>query len=93
MTEEQPAGTTLPAGATAPADPVSPFDALDDYLAVPRVTGLVLSPDGERLVCSVQTLSHDQTKYVTALWDVDPSSRRPPRRLTRSADGESSPAP
>jgi dipeptidyl aminopeptidase/acylaminoacyl peptidase len=69
-----------------------PFAALDDYLAIPRVTGLVLSPDGSRLVCSVQMLAADRTSYVTGLWDVDPLGERPARRLTRSTNGESSPA-
>jgi dipeptidyl aminopeptidase/acylaminoacyl peptidase len=68
------------------------FDDLDAYIAAPRVTGLVLSPDGTRLACSVQTLSDDSAKYVTALWDVDIDGAREPRRLTRSVNGESSPA-
>lgn len=68
------------------------FDDLDAYIAAPRITGLVLSPDGTRLACSVQTLSDDRAKYVTALWDVDPAGARDARRLTRSVKGESSPA-
>ena len=68
------------------------FSSLDDYLAIPRVTALVLSPDGERLVCAAATLSSDRTKHVTSLWEIDPQGRRPARRLTWSPDGESSPA-
>ncbi|MGH8891624.1 MAG: hypothetical protein ACRDV3_17925, partial [Acidothermaceae bacterium] len=68
------------------------FHDLDSYLAIPRVAGLVLSPDGSRLVCPVQMLSSDRTSYITALWDVDPRGSRPARRLTHSAKGESSPA-
>ena len=64
------------------------FDDLDSYLALPRLSGLVLSPDGTRLVTSVQTLDPKSTKYVTALWEVDPSGENPARRLTRSAKGE-----
>ena len=49
------------------------FDDLDSYLAIPRLSGLALSPDGSRLVTSVQTLDPKSTKYVTALWEIDPS--------------------
>src|SRR5450759_1424501 len=62
------------------------FD-LDYFLALPRAAGLALSPDGNRLVTSVGTLNPDRTKYVTALWELDPSGVRPPRRLTRSEAG------
>src|SRR5664280_8001 len=67
------------------------FD-LDYFLALPRAAGLALSPDGNRLVTSVGTLNPDRTKYVTALWELDPSGVRPERRLTRSAAGEAAPA-
>ena len=33
----------------------------------------------------------DRTRYVTALWEIDPTGERPSRRLTRSAKGERSP--
>ncbi len=36
----------------------------------------------------MQTLNPKRTKYVTALWEVDPAGERPARRLTRSAKGE-----
>ncbi len=64
------------------------FDDLDSYLALPRLSGLVLSPDGTRLVTAVQTLDPRSTAYVTALWEVDPAGVAPARRLTRSAKGE-----
>jgi dipeptidyl aminopeptidase/acylaminoacyl peptidase len=67
---------------------VTPFTDLDSYIALPRLSGLVLSPDGTRLVTAVQTLDPKSTKYVTALWEVDPTGERPARRLTRSAKGE-----
>lgn len=71
------------------ADPFAdPFADLDAYLAIPRLGGLVLSPDGTRLVTGVATLDPDRTRYVTALWEVDPAGERPARRLTRSAKGE-----
>jgi dipeptidyl aminopeptidase/acylaminoacyl peptidase len=81
-----------PTESPASRNPANPFDDLDDFFAIPRIAGLVLSGDGERLVCPVQTLSADRQRYQTALWEVDPRGVRPPRRLTRSAAGESSPA-
>ncbi|WP_163275688.1 S9 family peptidase [Cellulomonas iranensis] len=79
--------TTTPGG-----DTPTPFHDLDAYVALPRLSGLVLSPDGERLVTAVQTLDRKRTAYVTALWEVDPHGERPARRLTRSAKSESSAA-
>lgn len=69
----------------------SPFD-LEHYNDLPRVEGLVLSPDGRRLVTTVAGLSADRKKFVTSLWEIDPAGDREPRRLTRSAEGESAPA-
>ena len=68
------------------------FHDLDDYVAIPRLSGLVLTKDGTRLVTGVATLDSKRTKYVTALWEVDPEGVNQPRRLTRSAKGESSAA-
>lgn len=67
------------------------YTDLDDYLALPRVSGLALSPAGDRLVTVVATLDKDATKYVSALWEVDPTGERPARRLTRSTKGEGGP--
>ncbi len=64
------------------------FD-LDHYLTIPRIGGLALSPDGSRLVSPVAVVSPDGKKFVTALWEIDPRGEREPRRLTRSAPGES----
>jgi dipeptidyl aminopeptidase/acylaminoacyl peptidase len=72
------------------ATPPSPFHDLDAYVALPRMSGLALSPDGSRLVTAVSTLDAKRTRYLTALWEVDPEGVRPARRLTRSAKGESS---
>ncbi|HEX2029678.1 MAG TPA: S9 family peptidase [Nitriliruptorales bacterium] len=63
------------------------FD-LDRFLALPRLSGLTLSLDGERLVVSVAEPSEDGTRFVSALWEVDPSGERPARRLTRPGRGE-----
>ncbi|HEY7176922.1 MAG TPA: S9 family peptidase [Micromonosporaceae bacterium] len=67
----------------------TPFHDLEAYIALPRVGGLVLSPDGSRLITSVATLDPKKVRYVNALWEVDPAGVRPARRLTRSAKGES----
>ena len=75
--------------AAEPTPPPTPFHDLDAYVALPRMSGLALSPDGTRLVTAVQTLDAKRTRYVTALWEVDPAGDRPARRLTRSAKGES----
>lgn len=68
----------------------TPFHDLDAYVALPRVSGLALAPDGSRLVTTVATLNPERTQYVTALWELDPTGERPARRLTRSTKGESS---
>ncbi|TAL19062.1 MAG: S9 family peptidase [Frankiales bacterium] len=67
------------------------YTDLDAYLALPRITGLALSPAGDRLVTVVATLDKDATAYVSALWEVDPAGERPARRLTRSTKGEGGP--
>ncbi len=66
----------------------TPFHDLDSFVDLPRGSGLVLSPDGSRLVTAVQTLDPKRTTWVSALWEVDPTGARPARRLTRSAKGE-----
>ena len=70
----------------------TPFSRLADFIALPRVAGLALSRDGRRLAIGVQTLDPERKKWQSALWEVDPEGRRPARRLTRSAPGESAPA-
>jgi dipeptidyl aminopeptidase/acylaminoacyl peptidase len=66
----------------------TPFHHLETYIDLPRVGGLALSPDGARLVTTVQTLNPKRTAFVTAVWEVDPTGAAPARRLTRSAKGE-----
>jgi dipeptidyl aminopeptidase/acylaminoacyl peptidase len=67
----------------------TPFHDLEQYIALPRTSGLALSRDGSRLVTAVATLDAKRTTYMTALWEVDPAGERPARRLTRGAKGES----
>ena len=69
----------------------NPF-SLDAYTAIPRVNGMLLSPDGGRLVLQVQTLAPDGARFVTSLWGMPADGSAPARRLTFSEKGESSPA-
>src|SRR2546423_5049069 len=64
------------------------FD-LDLFLSMPRLSGLALWPAGDRLVTEVATIGPDGKKFVSALWEVDPTGSREARRLTWSAEGES----
>ena len=72
------------------ADTPTPFGDLTDFVAIPRVGALRLSPDGSWLAATVQTLSADRKKYLTSIWRIDPQGG-PARRLTRSAEGEGNP--
>jgi dipeptidyl aminopeptidase/acylaminoacyl peptidase len=81
MPDEQPASGPAP----------DPYADLAAWVALPRASGLALSPDGRRLVTTVATLDPKGTRSVRALWEVDPTGERPAGRLTRSAKGESSP--
>jgi dipeptidyl aminopeptidase/acylaminoacyl peptidase len=67
------------------------FTDLGQFMALPRLAGLAVSPDGDRLVTAVSEPSPDGKKYHSALWEIDPGGERPARRLTRSARGESRP--
>ncbi|WP_125130298.1 alpha/beta fold hydrolase [Microbacterium sp. 10M-3C3] len=69
--------------------PPTAFDSLDDYIALPRIEALALSPDGARVVLTVATLTKDATGYERSLWEVAVDGSGAPRRLTRSAKGES----
>ncbi|MGN9841796.1 alpha/beta fold hydrolase [Nonomuraea sp. H19] len=66
---------------------MSAFNDIRDYVAIPRVLSLRLSPDGSRLVSVVQSLNPDGKSYGTALWAIPLDGE--PYRLTRSAKGES----
>ena len=92
MTSSGESGPGLRLVQSAPEDDVprltTSFHDLDEYVRLPRMSGLVLSPDGSRLVTMVSTL-HDDAKTHTALWEVYPTRARSARRLTRSAQGES----
>jgi dipeptidyl aminopeptidase/acylaminoacyl peptidase len=68
--------------------PETPFHDMGHYLAIPRVSGLTLSPDGTRLVTTVSTLNGKGTEFASALWEIDPAGRKQARRITRSSKGE-----
>ena len=65
-----------------------PF-TFDRFMAMPRLSALKLSPDGRRLVVAVSRPDVEGKKMKTALWQVDTAGRAKPRRITRSAAGES----
>ncbi|KHK95651.1 peptidase S9 [Microbacterium mangrovi] len=65
------------------------FDSLDDYIALPRVEALALSPDGRHAVLTVATLNAKKTGYDRALWRIAADGSPGAVRLTRSAKGES----
>jgi dipeptidyl aminopeptidase/acylaminoacyl peptidase len=74
---------------------VTPFHDLHDYMALPRLTGLRLAPDGSWLAASVSALSADGRTFKPSIWRIPagPGQPRPrPTRLTRSAEGEDNPA-
>ena len=89
------AGSLGPSGAA----PVTPFEDLHSYIAIPRVTGLRLSPDGTWLAATVQQPDPDGKKYSTSIWRIPADGGPPPAgasaqpiRLTQSAQGEDGPA-
>ncbi|HMH93330.1 MAG TPA: hypothetical protein VK586_19880, partial [Streptosporangiaceae bacterium] len=71
---------------------MSAFTDLTAFAAVPRLTGIRLSPDGTWLAIGVQTVAGEPAKYVSSIWRVDATrADARPARLTRSAEGESGP--
>jgi dipeptidyl aminopeptidase/acylaminoacyl peptidase len=73
---------------------VTSFDDLRDFVAMRRLTGLRLSPDGGWLAATVQELSPDGKKFISSIWRIGTGhadASQPAVRLTRSAEGESSP--
>ncbi len=67
------------------------FADLAAYVALPHVQGLAVSADGRRLVAAVQQPDATGSRYVSALWEI-PLAGGEPVRLTRSEQGESTPA-
>ncbi|WP_163800377.1 S9 family peptidase [Mycolicibacterium sediminis] len=69
----------------------TPFHDLDDFLRLPRVAGLAVSPDGERVVTTIAELNDAATEFITAVWELDPNGVEPARRITHGGTGESAP--
>jgi dipeptidyl aminopeptidase/acylaminoacyl peptidase len=69
---------------------VTRFSDLTEYVAIPAVTSLRLSPDGSWLAAAVQTIGPEPSKFGTSIWRIDPLGGSA-ARLTRSAEGESAP--
>jgi dipeptidyl aminopeptidase/acylaminoacyl peptidase len=65
---------------------------LREYVTIPRVTALRLAPDGSWLAAVVQTVGGEPPKYLSSIWRIDTAGDRECVRLTRSAEGEASPA-
>jgi dipeptidyl aminopeptidase/acylaminoacyl peptidase len=74
------------------SDERSSLADLAAFTALPRVSGLALSPDGGRLVATVEQPDAKRAAYVSSVWELDQTGRRPAVRLTWSEKGESSPA-
>jgi dipeptidyl aminopeptidase/acylaminoacyl peptidase len=70
---------------------VTDFDDLAAFAALPRLTGLVLSLDGSRLVATVQTPDAKGARYRSSLWELGLGGADPVR-LTGSDQGETAPA-
>ncbi|MGH8963564.1 MAG: prolyl oligopeptidase family serine peptidase [Jatrophihabitantaceae bacterium] len=69
-----------------------PFADLAAFTALPRLTGLALGSGPEPgLVASMQEPDAKGSRYVSSLWQI-PLDDGAPLRLTRSEQGESSPA-
>lgn len=69
----------------------TPFHDLDDYIALTRVSGLAISPDGKRLVTTAQTLNSERTAYVSSLWEIDPTNTAAARQITHGDTSETNP--
>ena len=65
-----------------------PF-TVEAMISLARLSGLALSNDGARLVASVARPDAEGKKLVSALYEFDVEGENVPRRLTRSAPGES----
>ncbi|MGI8695621.1 MAG: S9 family peptidase, partial [Mycobacteriales bacterium] len=68
------------------------FHDLCAFIALPRVTRMVMRPDGGLLIVEVQHLRGEGDRYTTTLWALDPAGDQPTRRVTWSANGETAAA-
>ena len=56
---------------------MTPFDDLHDYMALPRLTGLRLAPDGSWLAASVSALSADGRTFRPSIWRIPATPPQP----------------
>ncbi len=68
------------------------FGDLHEYAWGPRVGSVALSPDGTWVPLAMQTVGDTPPKYLTSIWRADTEPGGVLVRLTRSAQGEGSPA-
>lgn len=61
---------------------------LDSYLPIPRLSGLRLTPEGDRLLVAIATPTPTGTAFATAVWSVEPSGTTPAQRLTAPREGD-----
>jgi dipeptidyl aminopeptidase/acylaminoacyl peptidase len=76
------------AGSTKVRAVADPGFDLDAFFALPRLTNLHVSPDGGRLAVTVHSVAQDGKRFAGAVWEIPTSGDAAPRRLTRSARGE-----
>lgn len=58
------------------------------YLPIPRLAGLRLAPDGDRLLLTAAAPTPSGTAFATAVWSIDPTRASPARRLTAPREGD-----
>lgn len=64
------------------------FDDIDSLLRIPRIQAVAAGRDG-RVVAAIAEADEHGGRMLSSLWELTPDAE--PRRLTRSAKGESSP--
>ncbi|TAM88548.1 MAG: S9 family peptidase, partial [Jatrophihabitans sp.] len=70
--------------------PDSPF-APASFTALPRLTGLALSREGDRLVATLQQPDAKGARYTSSIWEIPLEGSGECVRLTRSEKGETAP--
>lgn len=82
--------SAVAASATAAAKPLRPI-AAEDLWSIRRPGGLDLSPDGSRLVFTVQDFNLEKNNSVTHLWLLETTVGSPARPLTTAESTDTNP--